>query len=289
MSTLLWSVAGPVPAMSRRPETTKGRPRHREPRGAAEAQRRTSGGARICSAAAARRPACPAGEILVPQRLAAAPPGSSGHRDSREGNVQGPGGREQQAHPPDHFHPAAAAKPGTRWKPSKPRATGDFGGHRSTAPISLCRSAAVIETERCSVPECSENFEALTHTRDGLADTTRARHTQYQPRRSPTSTMMGATAGDGHTGNPDGAPAKDCSSGQGGAAQQPGPQNDDNAPMDLNRSHGNLYPEKSVILIANWRSFLDAIWRTAPYHRGSRGCVVGHDAPRLLFIAARPG
>ena len=39
------------------------------------------GGARICSAAAARRPACPAGEILAPQRLGAATAGSSDHRD----------------------------------------------------------------------------------------------------------------------------------------------------------------------------------------------------------------
>ena len=39
------------------------------------------GGSRIWSAAAARRPACPAGEILVPQRLAAVTAGSSDHRD----------------------------------------------------------------------------------------------------------------------------------------------------------------------------------------------------------------
>jgi hypothetical protein len=46
--------------------------------------------------------------------------------------------------------PAAAVDAASRWKPSKPRATGDLGRHRPTGPIGLCRSAALIKTERCA-------------------------------------------------------------------------------------------------------------------------------------------
>jgi hypothetical protein len=68
----------------------------------------------------------------------------------REWNVRDPreeetGGVSARAH-----SPAAAVDAATRWKPSKPRATGDLGRHRPTGPIGLCRSAALIKTERCA-------------------------------------------------------------------------------------------------------------------------------------------
>jgi hypothetical protein len=65
------------------PETAKGAADTASVR-AAEAQRRTSEAEEFGAAlapAAARRPVCPAGEILPPQRLAAAPAGSSAYRD----------------------------------------------------------------------------------------------------------------------------------------------------------------------------------------------------------------
>jgi hypothetical protein len=58
--------------------------RHREPASGRSAAQDLEAG-EFDSAAAARRPARPAGEILAPQRLAAATAGSSACRDSRGG------------------------------------------------------------------------------------------------------------------------------------------------------------------------------------------------------------
>jgi hypothetical protein len=78
------------------PETAKAPP---TPRALASGRSTAEdlGGARICSAAAARRPACPAGEILVLQRLAAAPAGSSDHRDMQGRACRVPRGSEHRA------------------------------------------------------------------------------------------------------------------------------------------------------------------------------------------------
>jgi hypothetical protein len=73
------------------------------------------GGSRISSAAAARRPACPAGEILVPQRLAAVPAGSSITETCRDG-LAGSHEEASTGHPLEALIWVAGIEPGPTLK-----------------------------------------------------------------------------------------------------------------------------------------------------------------------------
>ena len=124
-------LAGPVPAMSRRRRPRRRR-RHRELWGSGRSVAEDLGGARICSAAAARRPACPAGEILGPQRLAAAPAGSSVQRD-----MQGRACRTREeastGHPLEALHLSTA---GTEPRPTlKAAHGGELRRHSTTTTL----------------------------------------------------------------------------------------------------------------------------------------------------------
>lgn len=80
------------------PETAKAPPTPRAS-GSGRSAAEDLEGARIWSAAAARRPACPAGEILVAQRLGAAAAGSSVRETCRDGLAEAERKRAHTGHP----------------------------------------------------------------------------------------------------------------------------------------------------------------------------------------------
>ena len=110
---------------------------------AAAAQRRTLKAEEFDSAAAARRPARPAGEILAPQRLAAATAGSSAWRDM-QGRACGDSDAKHPAHPPEAL--IAGSRRPICPGPSKSWGTARIGRVRPTATIAASTSSGVRMT-----------------------------------------------------------------------------------------------------------------------------------------------
>jgi hypothetical protein len=120
------------------------------------------GGARICSAAAARRLACPAGEILGPQRLTAAPAGSSDRRDMQGQACRSPGETSTRPIRSKDFAGRPAAP--NLAKPSKLCTAASFGRHATATTLvpDRCRSGCLVEAGTRADTQISETVESLS-------------------------------------------------------------------------------------------------------------------------------